>query len=350
MEPNRSYSRRRANGVSNLTIASAVVLGLAAPAAGQAQANDLKSPWEGRPGRTLLVSPPRDAHSSYVLGRDDEISVRVLESAEVSAENLRVGPDGHINLPLTNRIRVEGRTVRELEDALREKLSDYYYDPHVAVTIVEYRSQPLSVIGSVKNPGVHQLQGRKTLVEVLSLAGGLREDAGNLVKITRRLDRGRIPLPGAKDDASGQFSVAEINIDGVIEGTDPAMNTLVEPHDVISVPRAKMIYVVGEVQRAGGFILRQKESVSVLQAVALASGLTPAASKRGARILRPAEEGTERKEIAVNLKHIMAGMSPDVGLQPDDVLFIPRSGAKTAAGKAADTALRIATGVIIWRR
>jgi polysaccharide biosynthesis/export protein len=206
---------------------------------------------------------------------------------------------------------------------------------------------------------------------VLSLAGGLRQDAGHTTAITRQAEFGAVPLAGAHADASGRFSVAEINVKEVLEARRPEDNIVICAHDVISVPRAAMVYVIGEVEKAGGFVLEERQSVSVLQALSLAGGLTDVAAIEHARILRGGEgegvRGAEgesvpggeseseregaggRVEIAVNLKAIMAGKSPDVALDPEDILFVPRSGKRAAGQAVKKAAAGTLSGIAIWR-
>ena len=124
--------------------------------------------------------------STYVLGPDDEVSIRVIESEEISEEPFRIDPGGDISLPLVGRVRASGRTPQKLETELTERLRAFIHEPQVLVRVTQFRSQPVSVIGAVNKPGIHQLEGRKSLIEILSLAGGLRQDAGHTVKITRR--------------------------------------------------------------------------------------------------------------------------------------------------------------------
>ena len=295
-------------------------------------------------------NPETDAmRSAYVLGPDDEITVRTLEAEEISAEALRVDLGGFVSLPLIGRVRAAGRTLEQLEAELVEQLRFYVREPRVSVGISHFRSQPVSVIGAVNKPGVHQLEGRKTLIEMLSLAGGLRKDAGHEVKITRRIEWGVIPLAGAESDPSGRFSTAEVNLQAVMEARNPAENVLIMPHDVITVPRAEMIYVIGGVHRSGGFVLNERESISVLQALALAGGLRATAKKKAGKILRRAEPGAQRVEIAVNLNKIMAGASLDVPLEREDILFVPHSGGKAAIRRVAQAGLSMGTGMMIWR-
>jgi polysaccharide export outer membrane protein len=206
------------------------------------------------------------------------------------------------------------------------------------------------VIGAVKNPGVHQLQGHKTLVEVLSLAGGLDAAAGPKVKITRRLEWGHIPLKNAVADPTGQFAVAEVSLKAILDAKNPEENIVMRPNDVVSVPRAEMVYVGGQVLKAGGFVLNERETISVLQALTLAGGLDRAASPQHARILRSVRPGEERAEMAVDLRKIMEGRATDIPLRPEDILFVPASVPKKAAIRALEAAIQMGTGAVIWRR
>ena len=164
---------------------------------------------------------PSATRSAYVLGPDDEITVKVLEADEISGDPLRVDLAGYVSLPLIGRVRAAGLTAEGLEAELSRRLNIYIREPQVTVGISGLRSQPVSVIGAVNSPGVHQLEGRKTLIEILSLAGGLRDDAGHKVKITRRIEWGAVPLPAAKNDATGQFSMAEVSLQELMEARNP---------------------------------------------------------------------------------------------------------------------------------
>jgi polysaccharide export outer membrane protein len=309
----------------------------------------------------------------YRLGPNDEVIVRVLDAEEIPELPARLDSRGNLNLPLAGRVAAAGLTVEELQDELTVRLGRFLHQPQVTVTLVQVRSQPVSVLGAVNKPGVQQIEGALTLVELLSLAGGLRADAGHTIKITRRAEFGAVPLAGARADPSGRFSVAEVNVKEVIEARRPEDNVVIRPHDVVSVPRAAMVYVIGEVEKSGGFVLEERQSVSVLQALSLSGGLTDVAAVEHARILRGGPgsgsvggenagsvggENTAsgggagsggRVEIAVDLKAIMAGKSPDVALEREDILFVPRS-AKRAAGQALKkAAVGTLTGIAIWR-
>jgi polysaccharide export outer membrane protein len=252
-------------------------------------------------------------------------------------------------VPLAGRLQAAGLTVDQLEAALAARLKQYLQAPVVTVSVSEFHSQPVSILGAVGTPGVHQLRGRKTLFEVISEAGGLKNEAGNTIKITRRKEFGPIPLPGAALDASGQFFVGEVGVKSVMEARNPQENIQVEPNDVISVPRADLIYVIGAVKRAGGFVLTERDHISVLQALSMAEGLERAASAGKARILRASDGASERKEIPVDVNKILTGKASDVPMLANDILFIPNSAAKSATLRGLESALQMATGIAIYR-
>jgi polysaccharide export outer membrane protein len=296
-------------------------------------------------------SADRISDPSYILGPGDEISVWVRDLESVNAKPIRVETDGFISLPVAGRVKASGLTAHQLENALESKLKSQLLEPLVTVGIVEFHSQPVSVMGAVNHPGVYQVQGKKSLIEVLSLAEGLRPEAGYTITVTRKLQYGRIPFPGAADDQTGQYSVAKIPLKGgLLDGSNPASNIAMQPDDVVSVPKAEMIYVMGEVKKQGGFTLNDHETITLLQAVALAEGMNRTASSKGAKILRVTGASGDRTEIPVNLSKVLDGKGEDLRLQPNDILYIPNSASKSATIRALQSAVEIGTGVLIWHR
>ena len=187
------------------------------------------------------IEPGNPVVSDYILGPDDQISIRVVDAMEISDKPVLIGTSGYITLPMVGQFRASGLTVTQLEAELVSRLKPYIRDPQVSVSIVEFRSQPASVLGAVTNAGVIQLRGHKTLFEVISEAGGLKNDAGNSIKITRPKKNGPIDLPTAAPDSSGQFSVAEVSVKSIMEGRNPQENIQIKPNDVISIPRCKTL-------------------------------------------------------------------------------------------------------------
>jgi polysaccharide export outer membrane protein len=253
------------------------------------------------------------------------IEILIFEVEELSKPAV-LAPDGTVHLPLIGDVELAGLTTRQAAERLRERYAqDLIRDPQIAISVREYHSQPVAVLGAVVRPGLYQLRGPRPLSDVLALAEGLAPDAGSEITIAR---------------GSQTFTIETHRL---LEG-----NPRIEPHDTVRVAKAAFIYVVGEVGRAGGFPLRAQQPVSLLQALSLAEGLRRTASAQRAKIIRRA--GGSREEIPVRLGDVLAGRAPDLSLQPGDILFIPHSRAKGAALRAAEAAVQAATGVIIWRR
>ena len=287
--------------------------------------------------------------SGYILGPDDSLKIWALGVDEITDKPVRIDTSGFLDLPLIGRVHAAGLTVNQLEANLIQRLSSEIRDPRVSVEVVDFGSQPVTVIGAVTQPGVHQLQGRKTLAEVLSLAGGLKDDCGPKINISRSLKWGAIPLPNAKNDSTGQFSIADVRVKELLAANDPALNIMIQPNDVITVPQAEMVYVIGAVKKPGGFILNKESTVSVLQALSFAEGLGDTPAPRKSKILRPIPGSTNRQEIALDLTKVLAGKGEDVALRPNDILLVPTNTPKKAITKAAETVLQTAAGVAIYR-
>jgi polysaccharide export outer membrane protein len=304
-----------------------------------------------QPAATSNVPETQDTalRSAYKLAPEDVIVIRALEIEEINEKTIRIDRSGNIHLPLVGRVHVEGMTTDQCENALADRMKEFIRHPQIAVSITEFHSATVSVLGAVNAPGVHPVQGRKTLVEVISLAGGLKDDAGPALKITRRLKWGSIPLANATNDPTNQVSVAEVSLKSIIEAKSPLDNITVCPDDVISVPRADMVYVIGEVMKPGGYVLRERSSISVLQAVSMAGGISHTAGPKGAKILRVVAANTERQEIPIDLKQILSGHKGDVKLLPEDILLVPNNLPKNVALRGLEAAISIGTGLAIYR-
>jgi polysaccharide biosynthesis/export protein len=299
-----------------------------------------------------LAAQTVQAPPGYILGPQDALNIHVTDLMEFDPKTLgavRIDDQGNVHLPLAGRIHAAGLTIEQMEKEVAARLSKVMKNPEVAISIAEFRNHPVSVLGAVKNPGVYQVTGPKTLFEVLSLAGGLNPDASNRIKITRPASSGPLPLANARQDLKGAFSIGELNVRDVMDAKSPDNNIQVLPDDVITVPKADLVYVVGAVHRSGGFPLNEKEHISVLQAVSLAEGLDKVAGASHARILRQSEPGAERTELAVNVQQILEGRAKDVPLQANDILFIPTNAAKSVSLRALEAAVQVATGMAIWR-
>ncbi len=294
-----------------------------------------------------MTGPERKA--DYILGPDDQIVIRAFQAEEISDKPMQVTGEGYINAPMIGRVKAAGLTIAQLEQELTKKLSTYYEHPQVSVFVSEYRSQPVSVIGAVNAPGMVQLRGPKTLLQVISLAGGLRADSGNAITITRERKPGGRPLGIGSTDPTGRFSVAQVNLRDVMDAKTPQDNVTIESGDVLTVSRAQMVYVMGEVARPGGYVLSDRDSLSLLQVLSLAGGLKPTASVKKTRVLREEEGKPQRVEVASDVRRILSGDAPDMSLRADDILFVPNNVAKSAGLRAMESAVNIGTGLAIWR-
>jgi polysaccharide biosynthesis/export protein len=168
------------------------------------------------------------------------------------------------------------------------------------------------------------------------------------VTVTRRLDRGRIPLQEAKDDPSGQFSTAEIGLRPLLDGRAPATDILLQPNDVIAVSRAELVYVIGEVGRAGPLPLVRGNSMSVMEAVSASGGVLRTAKPSEARILRPVPGSETRTEVSVNISKIMAGKANDVQLLAGDILVVPDSPGKRGVAVALQAAIQAGVSIATY--
>ncbi|HLH40257.1 MAG TPA: polysaccharide biosynthesis/export family protein [Bryobacteraceae bacterium] len=295
---------------------------------------------------SVIVCAQPSGRPDYILGAGDLILVRALHVPEMPDKPIPIAADGTVDLPMTGRVKAAGGTAADLGRKLETLLARDIRDPHVSVELAEARSHPVSVLGAVKNPGVYQAQGQKHLLEILSAAGGPDADAGDTVRVSRPLSRGIIPLEGAREIEGA--SVVEVSLPDLLEAKHPKDNLLLEPDDVVTVPRAKLVYVVGEVKKSGGFVLHDRASMPVLQAISLAEGLTAVAGAAHAKIVRQGA-GADRQEIPVNIKDLLAGKTADPMLQAGDILFVPDSQAKSAGLRAVEAAIQMGTGVVIWR-
>ena len=282
------------------------------------------------------------------LGPGDVIAIHALHVPEFPKEPVKVAEDGSIDLPMIGCIQAVRLSPLQLAVEIRKRLDAFVRDPEVSVDVVEVKSRPVSVMGAVKSPGVYQLNAPKRLLDVLAGAGGVEETAGSVVHVNRPRTSGPISLVGATESADSYS--AQISLPDLVEGRSLESNIVIMPHDVITIPRAKLVYVIGEVRKSGGFVLRERENISVLQAISLAEGLTVTAGSKNAKIIRPSEDGSAKTELPVNVKSILAGKSPDVPLHPNDILFVPNSAAKNATLRGIESAIQMGTGLVIWHK
>ena len=284
---------------------------------------------------TATTVPPPSPLAAHPLrlSAGDLLELKTLGTADPDlSPKLRVDEQGTINLPYAGSLQVSGLTAEEsgraIEARFREK--DVLKDPNVSVTVLEYATQGVTVLGEVKNPGVYPLLGAHTLLDLISAAGGVTQNAGKGVTITHRGDADH---PEIVSVATKPGSTATFNVD-------------VRPGDTIVVSRAGIVYVLGDVGKPGGFLIENSDRLTVLQAIALAQGTNRTASLDHTKLIR--KTGTAHEELPIPLKKILADKVADQILADGDILFIPTSGAKNAL-RDVESILPSATSAAIYR-
>lgn len=297
----------------------------------------------------LTLQRRAPAPTQYVLGPGDQIELHVADMEEVSDKPIKIGPNGDVDIPLAGQVRAGGLTIDQLRTELAAKLSKYIASPQISINLTQSGSAPVSVVGEVNNPGVLQIEGTKRLLQVISASGGLKSDAGPKIIVTREPRWGGLEGKNARVDPASGYMTATFSVDELMSGQVPQDNIVVEPDDVVSIPKADLVYVVGDVKKAGGFALSTHPTISLLQALALAEGLGQDEKASQSKILRavPGGDGTPR-EIPVDLKKVLAGKAPDMPLYANDILFIPSSTAKTASRRAIEAAIGVGSGIAIY--
>jgi len=290
-------------------------------------------PAQGAPGEQTPPGqepkPPENpmgqVRANYVLAPNDQILIRAFNVEEIGERPYRIDPDGNVDLPLVGMVKAGGLSVDQFEADLAKRLSTYVRNPQVSVTVVQYHAEPVFFVGLFRSPGVYTLQGKRTLVEMLASIGGLAPNAARRLTITRRLDYGPLPLPNAKIDKASNTSTAEISMASLRNSINPVEDIVLQPYDQISVARAEMVFIGGEVNHPTGVELGERDSLSVIQLISIAGGLTRDAKLDQARVLRPIMDTNRRAEIPLNLKDVLDGKASDFPLMPNDLLYVPRT-------------------------
>jgi polysaccharide export outer membrane protein len=267
--------------------------------------------------------------SSLRLGAGDLLEVSVYNVPELSTK-ARVGNSGDIYLPLIDYVHVADLTVEEAQGLIQKRLEDggFVRGAHVTIFLDESASQGITILGEVAKPGVYPALGDRKLYDLISAAGGFSPAAGRKVSIIRQhSDSPPIALNLPRDLAE-----------------DLQDNIEILPGDTITVPRAPIIYVVGDVGRPAGLLV-DNGNLTVLQALALAGGTNHTAKMSGVRIIRKGPTGMT--ETKLPLKRMLEAKAPDINLQPDDILFVPLSGVRVAASQGMSAAISAATGLAV---
>lgn len=264
-------------------------------------------------GLATAAAPPASpaAPESLLIGPGDLLRITVLRETELD-QKVRVLDSGEISLELAGNVPVQGLTPAEAAARIAARYRDgnFLVHPEVSVLVEEYATQAVTVLGQVGHPGTVHIEAPRPLVDILSLAGGFTALADRHVVVERRaragqaVERIRAWLPNRAEDA--------LNAD-----------VLVRPGDTVIVPKAGIIYVLGDVAHPGGYVMQNDAQLTVLQAIALASGTSKTASERRIRLVR----NVDGRSVSVDLPlHDMErGREPDVALQPNDIVYVPFS-------------------------
>jgi len=348
--------------------------------------------------------PPHD----YVIGNGDLLAVQVFDVQELSRE-VRVSQTGTIGIPLVPvRLHISGLTETQAQLKIAEVLeaNGLVSHPDVSVTVKEHKSKPITVVGAVPHPMVYQADRQVSLIEVLAEAGGISNDAGNTVIISRletdpasdsdppaisSSDAASAPVSASPNSApapntggratdspsphdtgraapsasSGTISAKSVdppdplpppiantitvNLGRILETGDTSSNIMLQPGDVVTVPHAGIVYVLGAVSRPGGFVIaNDRGQLTTLKLLSLAGGLERTAKSDHAVIVRRDANG-QQHEVDVNLSKVLKFQAEDVHLQPSDILYVPKSASKQAIFKAAELGLAIGTGIAVYR-
>jgi polysaccharide biosynthesis/export protein len=286
----------------------------------------------------------------YVVGSGDLLGIEVFDVPELSRD-VRVNETGYISLPLMpSKVRAAGLTPFQLQDKLAELLqtNGLVSTPQVSVSVKEQHSQPITVIGAVKTPMVIQALRKTTLLQALSQAGGIGDDAGGAVIVTRSAtDFSESVDPGISSAPSAPETFT-INLSDLLESGDSRFNIPLVGGDVVSVPRAGIIYVVGSVNRPGGFLLQNDpDHMTMLKMISLAGGTTNTAKLKNAVILRKNLDSGQRDQLSVDLKKVMEMKTQDVQMQSNDILFVPDSAGLRALHRSVDVVVGMTTGLAL---
>jgi polysaccharide biosynthesis/export protein len=271
------------------------------------------------------------------ISPNDLIAVSVYGAPELS-RTFRVGEDGMIGFPmLTERIKAEGLLPNQLEAKLAGALTtgEILVQPVVTVTILEYNSRTISVMGAVKRPLTFQAIGKVTLLDALAKAEGLTADAGPEILLNR---------PQAGPGNPAQVLTERIPVKRLIDAADPAVNFNLAGGEEIRVPEARRIYVVGNVKKPGPIPVRDGSETTVLKALSFAEGLTPFAGKL-AYVYRGSGDLAGKQELPIELDKIMRRKAPDVRLMADDLLYVPDNRGRRMAVTTLEKALLVGSVV-----
>ena len=333
----------------------------------------------------------KSAPHEYTIGNGDLLSISVFDVPELTRD-VRVSQNGTISMPLVpTRLHVSGLTEMQAEQMLADILEANGLVTHaeVGVIVKEHRSRPITVVGAVQHPMVYEADHAVTLLEVLAEAGGISNDAGDTIIITRARAATFVPVetpapmtepaPGAgsassaapdnpatpespaqaqressdastgADSPATKSGIITINLNDLLETGDTKNNIPLQAGDVVTVPHAGIVYVLGAVNKPGGYVLvNDRSTLTTMKVLSLAGGNTRTAKLDRAVIIRKDAQG-KQSETEVDLSKVLKLQSEDVQMRASDILYVPDNKTKAALLQAAQIAIAVGTAVAIYR-
>ncbi len=309
------------------------------------------APQQANAGATGGIERQASKAEDTLISANDLLFIQVFDVEQMTRE-YRVSGAGTIDFPLlAEPVQVAGMTTQDAAQAIAQKCikAGVLTHPQISVTVRESRVHMVAIAGAVKNPQLYPVFGRISLLDILSQAGGVSDDAGTTVSITRGEISRRVLAAaaggvGPVGDPPPVPATVTVNLQRLLENTDASLNVDVYPGDRVSVQRAGIVYVMGAVNKAGGYLLSDaRQNMTVLKAVALAGYLGPFAKAKKSLLLRPSPSAPGgREEIPINLTAMLKGSLPDRPLENNDILFVPDSTALKALHKSAEVAVNTA--------
>ncbi|PIE33124.1 hypothetical protein CSA56_13140 [candidate division KSB3 bacterium] len=266
-----------------------------------------------------IISLGQGTQENYQIGAEDVLSITVWDHDDLKRV-VTVSADGNFSFPLIGRIKARGLTVGELENKIARLLDkDYIVNPQVTITVQEFKSKKVFILGEVTKPGAYYLSKTDTLLEMISKAGGVTNDAGQEIIIVRPIE-GAASQPTSLDSENSQL--IRIGLQALLAG-NIQKNIEVQDNDTVYVPKASLFSVFGEVGKPGSYPLEHE--TTILEAISIAGGPTQNADTQKLELLRK-EDGVQRKFI-LNIQQILkapAG-SEELMIRDGDVIYQPRA-------------------------
>jgi polysaccharide export outer membrane protein len=286
----------------------------------------------GTPVAVASSTQVEDVASAYRIGRGDVLDIRVFNKPQLSRDSVRVDENGMIIMPLIGEVQAMCKTEKEMARNITSLYLEYQKNPQVDVFIKEYQSQAVAVIGAVRSPGRFQLQRPMRLLELLSYVGGPSEKAGRSIQVIHTgsanaacSDTPSKPTAGTSFSSIAGDNLASYDLRQTLRG-DASLNPFVQSGDIITIPEADQIYVVGNVLHPTSIPLT--ETVTISRALAMAGGIMPDTKSDRVRIVRVSSNGGGKTEMFVDIKAIDQRHAQDIALQANDIIDVPVSGGK----------------------